>query len=179
MNGAHRSPRSSRPQPTDTRIRSGVRCIWMTVLPVMRGGLGQITVLARLTCSSLLISVCLDPGIMGSGHRRRRVGFLLLLVMAGVVAAVVPLTPSTWPQAVRMALAVVGAIAAGAAGSYVSEWLAARRAMKVAEDAAEAEAEARRAALVATREVPSADVSVAALLRPEYGRWRLPDVWAN
>ncbi|MEV7009354.1 tetratricopeptide repeat protein [Streptosporangium sp. NPDC051022] len=94
---------------------------------------------------------------------------MLLLVMAGVVAAVAPLTPSTWPPAVRVVLAVAGAIAAGAAGSYVSEWLTARRALKAAEDAAVAETDARRAALVATREVAAAGESVAGLLRPERG----------
>ncbi|MEV0419360.1 tetratricopeptide repeat protein [Streptosporangium canum] len=106
---------------------------------------------------------------MGDRHRRRPFGFLLLLVLAGAVAAAVPLTPSTWPLAVRLMLAVVGAIAAGAAGSYVSEWLTARRAVKAAEDTAIAEEETRRAALVATREVAAAGESVAGLLRPERG----------
>ncbi|MFC6086820.1 tetratricopeptide repeat protein [Sphaerisporangium aureirubrum] len=90
-------------------------------------------------------------------------------MVVGVVAAVVPLVPSTWPLAVRLLLAAIGVIAAGAAGSYVSEWLAARRAIKAAEQAAIAEEERRRETLVATREVAAAGESVAGLLRPERG----------
>ncbi|MBB5626671.1 tetratricopeptide repeat protein [Sphaerisporangium krabiense] len=92
-----------------------------------------------------------------------------MLMVVGVVAAVVPLAPSTWPLAVQLLLATIGVIAAGAAGSYVSEWLAARRAIKAAEQAAIVEEEKRREALVATREVAAAGVSVAELLRPERG----------
>ncbi|GLX11171.1 hypothetical protein Misp03_80970 [Microbispora sp. NBRC 16548] len=69
----------------------------------------------------------------------------------------------------RFVSAVLGAIAAGAAGSYVSEWLTARRAVKAAEAAAVAEEGTRRAALAATREVVSTGESVAGLLRPERG----------
>ncbi|MFG1862361.1 hypothetical protein [Microbispora bryophytorum] len=106
---------------------------------------------------------------MGDRHRRRPFGFLLLLIAAGVVAAAVPLTPATWPLAVRLVLPVFGVIAGGAAGSYVSEWLTARRAVKAAEAAAVAEEEARRATLAATGEMAASGESVAGLLRPEHG----------
>ncbi|WP_433465941.1 hypothetical protein [Spirillospora sp. CA-128828] len=104
---------------------------------------------------------------MRSGGRGRLVWFVLLLVAAGVVAAAVPMLPESWPLAVRALLGVLGAIAAGAAGSYVSEVITARR--KIAEDrqAAVAEWEARRRALVTTRELVASDQSVAGLLRPE------------
>ena len=104
---------------------------------------------------------------MAGGGGGRLVRFVLLLVGVGVVAAVVPLLPASWPLVVRALLGAVGVIAAGAAGSYVSEVIAARR--KIAEDqrAASAEAEARRTALVATREFAASDQSVAGLLRPE------------
>ncbi|MEV4159947.1 hypothetical protein [Nonomuraea dietziae] len=69
----------------------------------------------------------------------------------------------------RVVLATIGVIAAGAAGAYVSEWLAARRTIRAAEQAAIAEAEKRREALVATREVAATGESVASLLRPERG----------
>jgi tetratricopeptide (TPR) repeat protein len=95
------------------------------------------------------------------------VWFVLLLVAAGVAAAVIPMLPSSWPLAVRALLGVVGVVMAGAAGSYVSEVIAARR--KILEDqrAAVAEVAARRDALVATRELTASDQSVAGLLRPE------------
>ena len=110
-----------------------------------------------------------NPGPMTGESRRRLVWYLLLLVGAGVVAAVVPLLPASWPLGVRVLLGVVGGIAAGAAGSYVSEVIAARRAMVEEDRSAVAEAEARRDALVATRELAAFDQSVAGLLRPERG----------
>ncbi|MFC0037373.1 hypothetical protein, partial [Actinomadura rayongensis] len=105
---------------------------------------------------------------MDGPGRRRLIWFALLLVATGVVAAVVPMLPESWPLAVRALLGVLGAIAAGAAGSYVSEVITARRTIMEDRRAAVAELEARRGALVATREpVASDDVSVAGLLRPE------------
>ncbi|TDB86039.1 hypothetical protein E1264_19305, partial [Actinomadura sp. KC216] len=105
---------------------------------------------------------------MEGGSRRRALWFVLLLVAAGVVAAVVPLLPSSWPLMVRALLGTLGAIAAGAAGSYVSEVIAARRKIREDDRAAVAELETRRDALVGTREVAASDQqSVAGLLRPE------------
>ncbi|MFI0412337.1 tetratricopeptide repeat protein [Actinomadura sp. 3N508] len=107
-------------------------------------------------------------GFMESGARRRVLGFVLLLVAAGVVAAVVPLLPSSWPLAVRALLGTVGAIAGAAAGFFAGEAIMARRRVVEGERAAVAESEARRGALVGTRELAASDEeSVAGLLRPE------------
>ncbi|GAA4239718.1 hypothetical protein GCM10022254_61010 [Actinomadura meridiana] len=90
------------------------------------------------------------------------------LIVAGVVAAVVPMLPQSWPLAVRALLGVVGAIAAGAAGTYVSEVIAARRQAVEADRAATAEIGARQDELAGTRELTSSDEqSVTGLLRPE------------
>ncbi len=93
--------------------------------------------------------------------------FVVLLVASGVMAAVVPMLPGTWPVVLRVLLGVLGAIAAGAAGSYVSEVIAVHRTRAEERQARVAEVESRRGALAATREVAASDRSVAGLLRPE------------
>ncbi|WP_272499213.1 tetratricopeptide repeat protein [Actinomadura litoris] len=77
--------------------------------------------------------------------------------------------PGSWPLWVRVLLGVLGAIAAGAAGSYVSEVIAASRKKVEERRARAAEVEAHRRVLVATRERAASDQSVAGLLRPERG----------
>ncbi|QXJ23629.1 hypothetical protein AGRA3207_004811 [Actinomadura graeca] len=91
----------------------------------------------------------------------------LLLVVCGVVAGVVPLLPKSWPVVVQALLGVLAAVAAGAAGTYVTDLIAVRRRSVEVRRAEVAEPGARRAALAATGERAAADQSVAGLLRPE------------
>ncbi|WP_412516232.1 tetratricopeptide repeat protein [Actinomadura madurae] len=58
--------------------------------------------------------------------------WLVLLAAAGAAAASAQWVPADWPLGWRVVLAVGAAVAAGAAGSYVSEWLNARRARAAA-----------------------------------------------
>jgi len=106
---------------------------------------------------------------LGNRDRPRLVLPALSAVAVSVVAAVLPSLMSAWPTVIRIGSGgVMVVLAAGAAGAFIGELIAARR--KLADDrrAAEADEDARRRALVDTRERAAIDQSVAGLLRPEF-----------
>ena len=93
----------------------------------------------------------------------------LSAVAVSVVAAVLPSLMSAWPTVIRIGSGgVMVVLAAGAAGAFIGELIAARR--KLADDrrADEADEDARRRALEDTRERAAIDQSVAGLLRTEF-----------
>src|SRR5712664_3517623 len=85
-------------------------------------------------CPPVPGSILLSMGLVG-GHGVRPVWWLLALVAAGVVAAALQWVPAGWPLVARLGAGVAAAVAAGAVGSYVSEWLGARRSERVGRDA--------------------------------------------